>query len=357
MNLSIRFPNISAYFEGMNKSFTVFGFEITVYGILVAVGMLLGLAVIMLQVRKHKENPNLYLGMVLISLIGGVIGARLYYLAFSWEAFSGKPWTELINIRGGGLAIYGGIFGGALAGFIYCKIRKVSFGQMADTVSIGLLTGQIIGVWGNAFNREAFGEYTDSLFAMQIPLESVHSSAVTKQMRDNLVMVLDEPFIQVHPLFLYESIWCFVGLFLLVRYIKKRRFAGDIALRYLVWYGAGRFWIEALRTDSLLLVPSIGLRVSQLVAGIAVVGGVIAEILLTRKFRDKPLMVELPLNSENRARMKKLDGPTTFAGTDAALPASASRAEFVEKTAAWNETVKKALDRREHPEKNEKNPE
>ena len=163
-----------------------------------------------------------------------------------------------------------------------------------------------------------------------------------------------DPNLPVHPTFLYESIWCFVGLFLLVRYLKKRRFAGDIALRYLIWYGAGRFWIEALRTDSLLLVPSIGLRVSQLVAGVAVVGGVIAEILLTRKFRDKPLMVELPLNSENRARMKKLDGPTTFAGTDAALPASASRAEFVEKTAAWNETVKEGLERREHPEKERK---
>ena len=148
-----------------------------------------------------------------------------------------------------------------------------------------------------------------------------------------------------------------VGFALLYFYLKKRKFNGDITLRYLIWYGAGRFWIEGLRTDSLLLVPSIGLRVSQLVAGIAVVGGVIAEILLTRKFRDKPLMVELPLNSENRARMKKLDGPITFAGTDAALPASASRAEFVEKTAAWNETVKKALDRRERPEKNEKNPE
>ena len=154
-----------------------------------------------------------------------------------------------------------------------------------------------------------------------------------------------DPNLPVHPTFLYESIWCFVGLFLLVRYIKKRRFAGDIALRYLVWYGAGRFWIEALRTDSLLLVPSIGLRVSQLVAGIAVVGGVIAEILLTKKFRDKPLMVELPLNSENRARMKKLDGPTAFAGKDTALPASASRAEFVEKTAAWNEAVKAELDK------------
>ena len=133
--------------------------------------------------------------------------------------------------------------------------------------------------------------------------------------------------------------------------IPYLQFNGDIALRYLIWYGAGRFWIEALRTDSLLLVPSIGLRVSQLVAGIAVVGGVIAEILLTRKFRDKPLMVELPLNSENRARMKKLDGPTAFAGTDAALPASASRAEFVEKTAAWNEAVKAELDKQNKEQK------
>ena len=145
-----------------------------------------------------------------------------------------------------------------------------------------------------------------------------------------------DPNLPVHPTFLYESIWCFVGLFLLVRYIKKRRFAGDIALRYLIWYGAGRFWIEAS-------APTAAAGAQHRPAGVpaggrhCVVGGVIAEILLTRKFRDKPLMVELPLNSENRARMKKLDGPTAFAGTDAALPASASRAEFVEKTAAWNE--------------------
>ena len=285
MNLSIRFPNISAYFEGMNKSFTVFGFEITVYGILVAVGMLLGLAVIMLQVRKHKENPNLYLGMVLISLIGGVIGARLYYLAFSWEAFSGKPWTELINIRGGGLAIYGGIFGGALAGFIYCKIRKVSFGQMADTVSIGLLTGQIIGVWGNAFNREAFGEYTDSLFAMQIPLESVHSSAVTKQMRDNLVMVLDEPFIQVHPLFLYESIWCLLLLIVLLILGRRKSFQGEIFLCYLAGYGLGKCGIEWLRTDS-LYIPGTKISVSLLVSVVLfLVCGVTASVrhALSRK--------------------------------------------------------------------------
>ena len=260
MNLSIRFPNISAYFEGMNKSFTVFGFEITVYGILVAVGMLLGLAVIMLQVRKHKENPNLYLGMVLVSLIGGLIGARLYYLAFSWESFSGKPWTDLINIRGGGLAIYGGIFGGALAGFIYCKIRKVSFGQMADTVSIGLLTGQI-------------------------PLESVHSSAVTKQMRDNLVMVLDEPFIQVHPLFFYESIWCLLLLIVLLILGRRKSFQGEIFLCYLAGYGLGKCGIEWLRTDS-LYIPGTKISVSLLVSAVLfLVCGVTASVrhILSRK--------------------------------------------------------------------------
>ena len=219
---------------------------------------------------------------------------------------------------------------------------------MFDLAAMGFLIGQGCGRWGNFFNQEAFGCNTTLPWGMysQATHDYLTSSVVTVPKG-----VTIDPNLPVHPTFLYESIWCFVGLFLLVRYIKKRRFAGDIALRYLIWYGAGRFWIEALRTDSLLLVPSIGLRVSQLVAGIAVVGGVIAEILLTRKFRDKPLMVELPLNSENRARMKKLDGPTTFAGTDAALPASASRAEFVEKTAAWNEAVKAELDKQNKEQK------
>ena len=225
---------------------------------------------------------------------------------------------------------------------------------MFDLTAMGFLLGQGCGRWGNFFNQEAFGCNTTLPWGM-------FSEATEDYLMGSTVTVPKgvpiAPAMPVHPTFLYESIWCFVGLALLAAYIKKRKFNGDIALRYLVWYGAGRFWIEALRTDSLMLVPSIGLRVSQLVAGVAVVGGVIAEILLTRKFRDKPLMVELPLNSENRARMKKLDGPTTFAGTDAALPAAASRAEFVEKTAAWNETVKEGLERREHPEKNEKNPE
>ena len=306
MNLSIRFPNISAYFEGMNKSFTVFGFEITVYGILVAVGMLLGLAVIMFQVRKHKENPNLYLGTVLVSLIGGLIGARLYYLAFSWEVFSGKPWTELINIRGGGLAIYGGIFGGALAGFIYCKIRKVSFGQMADTVSIGLLTGQIIGVWGNAFNREAFGEYTDSLFAMGLPMDSVQKSAVTKLMKQHLVTFRDMDYIQVHPLFFYESIWCLLLLLILLLYTWRKKFEGEIFLRYLAGYGLGKCVIEWLRTDK-LYIPKTKIPVSLLVsAALFLICGIVATVrrILSKK-REK---VSRRRREERNAAEEKNDG-------------------------------------------------
>ena len=135
-----------------------------------------------------------------------------------------------------------------------------------------------------------------------------------------------------------------VGFALLYFYLKKRKFNGDIALRYLIWYGAGRFWIEALRTDSLMLVPSIGLRVSQLVAGLAVIVGLALEIYLTRKDKDKPLMVPLALNADNRAKKKKLDGPIAFFGPESSLPASASRAEFLEKTAAWNKEVGEILD-------------
>ena len=156
--------------------------------------------------------------------------------------------------------------------------------------------------------------------------------------------VVIDPNLPVHPTFLYESIWCFVGFILLFRYIKKRRFNGDIALRYMIWYGAGRFWIEALRTDSLMLVPSIGLRASQLVACIAVVVGVAAEIYFTHKFKDKPLMVKLAMTAENKAAMKKLDGPIAFAGADTQLLASSPRSLFVQRTEAYNAEVKRSIE-------------
>ena len=153
-----------------------------------------------------------------------------------------------------------------------------------------------------------------------------------------------DPNLPVHPTFLYESIWCLVGFILLFRYIKKAKIQRrhHLAVPHLV--RRRRFWIEALRTDSLMLVPSIGLRASQLVAGIAVVAGVAAEIYFTHKFKGKPLMVPLAMTAENKAAMKKLDGPIAFAGADTQLPASASRKEFVEKTERYNAEVKQKLE-------------
>ena len=157
-----------------------------------------------------------------------------------------------------------------------------------------------------------------------------------------------DPNLPVHPTFLYESIWCFVGFLLLFRYIKKRKFNGDIALRYMIWYGAGRFWIEALRTDSLMLVPSIGLRVSQLIAGIAVAAGVAAEIYFTRKAEGKPLMVKLALTADNKAALDKLRKERGAIGlmldADTELVASSPRKLFVERTEAYNAEVKRIIE-------------
>ena len=197
---------------------------------------------------------------------------------------------------------------------------------MFDLTAMGFLLGQGCGRWGNFFNQEAFGCNTTLPWGMYSEATRAYLMGSTVTAQSGVTI---DPNLPVHPTFLYESIWCFVGFLLLFRYIKKRRFNGDIALRYMIWYGAGRFWIEALRTDSLKLVPSIGLRASQLVAGIAVVAGVAAEIYFTHKFKDKPLMVELALNADNKAAMKKLDGPIAFAGSKIQLPASSPRKLFV----------------------------
>ena len=342
----VQFPGLGLSFHLNRVAFTIGGVSIYWYGVCIAVGLCLALVFAFRHSLEFGVDPDSMVDVILIGVVLGIISARAYYVAMA--PFKYESIWEMIAIRDGGLAIYGGIIGGFLFGGLACKRRGVPVLPMFDLTAMGFLLGQGCGRWGNFFNQEAFGCNTTLPWGMYS--EATHDYLLSSVVTAPKGVIID-PNLPVHPTFLYESIWCFVGLFLLVRHIKKRKFAGDIALRYLIWYGAGRFWIEALRTDSLLLVPSIGLRVSQLVAGVAVVGGVIAEILLTKKFRDKPLMVELPLNSENRARMKKLDGPTTFAGTDATLPASASRAEFVEKTAAWNEAVKAELDKQNKEQK------
>ena len=230
--MSIRFPNLDINLGHIAKSLNFFGYEITVYGMLMAAGMLLGLLVVLTQARRQNQNTNLYLGVVILSILGGVIGARAYYVAFSWELFQNQDLNVFFDLRSGGLAIYGGIFGGMLVAFVFCCIRRVSFGRIADIACTGLLAGQSISIWGNFFNRASFGKYTDSLLAMQLPLNAVSSGEVTKTIREQIVNVNGTDYIQVHPLFFYESIWCLLLLVFLLIYNRRKSFQGELFLRY-----------------------------------------------------------------------------------------------------------------------------
>lgn len=264
MEMSIRFPNIGIEFGQVGRSVSIFGYEVAFYGILIALGMILGISFVVLEAKRRSQNPNLYLGMILVSMITGLIGARLFYVGFSWTLYRGNI-QAILNVRNGGLSIYGGIFGGVLGAALFCKLRKVSFWQMADTASIGLLIAQIIGRWGDFFNRESFGEYTDSIFAMELPLSSVQSQDVSSLMRDNLAVIDGVSYIQVHPVFLYESILCLVLLLFLLASQRKKKFPGEIFMRYLSLYGLIRCFTEGLRTDKLLF-PGTRIPVSLTVS-------------------------------------------------------------------------------------------
>ncbi len=262
--MSIQFPNLGINLDYVGKSIHIFGFEITFFGLIVALGMLLGLGFVMLEAKRCGEDRDRYLGMFIVSLITGVIGARLYYVAFSWNTYEENV-GQIFNIRNGGLAFYGGLLGGVIGAAIFCAIRKTSFARMADTASMGIVIGQIIGRWGDFFNRESFGEYTNNIFAMQLPLSAVRSREVTVTMRENLETIGGVSYIQAHPVFLYESMWCLLLLLLMLVWKRKKRFHGEVFLRYLAGYGLGRFFFEYLRTDK-LLIPGTTVGISQVVS-------------------------------------------------------------------------------------------
>ena len=196
---------------------------------------------------------------------------------------------DIFNLREGGLAIYGGVIGAVVAVFILARVKHLSPFQIFDTVALAILNGQMLGRWGNFFNREAFGEYTDSLFAMRLPLDAVRSGDVTETMRRHIETVGGVEYIQVHPTFLYESVWCAVLLIILVLYRKHKKYEGELFLLYVFGYALGRVWIEGLRTDQLLL-PGIGLPVSQLLAGVIVAGAGAALLYLRKHHKKMPML-------------------------------------------------------------------
>ena len=335
----VQFPGLGLSFEINRVALSIGGFNIYWYGVCIAFGICLALVFAFRHSIEFGVDPDSMVDVILIGIVLGIVSARAYYVAMA--PFKYESIWEMIAIRDGGLAIYGGIIGGFLFGGLACKWRGVPVLPMFDLTAMGFLLGQGCGRWGNFFNQEAFGCNTTLPWGMFSEATEDYLMGSTVTVPKGVTI---DPAMPVHPTFLYESIWCFVGLALLAAYIKKRKFNGDIALRYLVWYGAGRFWIEALRTDSLLLVPSLGLRASQLVAAAAVVGGVALEIFLTRKYKSKPLMVTLALTAENRTLLAKVHkAQPELVLEQEQLVASSPRKLFIERTNAYNERVKQQL--------------
>lgn len=261
----IYFPHLGIGIEKLQNSISIFGFRIAYYGIIIGIGMLLAVAVARFDYKRRGQKAEDIEDLALYSIVLSVLGARAYYVIFEWSYYA-QHLDEILNIRKGGLAIYGGILTGILCCLVFCRRRKIPFFSMADSAVLGLLTGQSIGRWGNFFNAEAFGRYTDSLFAMRLKESIVNPNMLNDNVLTHAIRLGDELFIQVHPTFLYESVWNLCTLLFLLVTGPKKKFTGQIFWEYLMIYGIGRFWIEGLRTDSLLLWGT-GLAVSQLLSG------------------------------------------------------------------------------------------
>ena len=258
MGYDLRFVHLGITIEHLQNHITIFGFSIAFYGIIIGIGMLLGITLAARDAERRGIGEDTIYDFALLGIVFGVIGARLYYVFFQWDNYRGNL-LEILNLRAGGLAIYGGVIGGILSLMVYCRRKKRNFLNLADSLILGVLVGQILGRWGNFFNAEAFGRYTDSLFAMQLRRDIVNPIMIDSALLQHLVRVNGVDYIQVHPTFLYESVWNLCLLLFLLWYRPKKRFTGEIFFLYLGGYGLGRVWIEGLRTDS-LLVP--GTRVS-----------------------------------------------------------------------------------------------
>ena len=284
MTTNINFPNLGIHLKNVGQTISVFGFEIAYYGIIIGIGVLAGIAMAAFLAKKTGQDPDTYYDLALYAVVLSVIGARIYYVIFSWDSYK-DDLLSIFNIRQGGLAIYGGVIAAIITVAVYGKIKKIPFGLMADTAGPGLILGQIIGRWGNFFNREAFGDYTNNLFAMQLPVDAVRSSDVTEKMLEYAEIIDGIRYIQVHPTFLYESLWNVCVLALMLWWVKRKQFDGQVFLIYLFGYGVGRFWIEGLRTDSLMFFGT-GLRVSQVLAILMALGAVAINIIALRNKRN-----------------------------------------------------------------------
>lgn len=300
-------PVAISLFSGTDKEFNIYW-----YGIIIGAGFLLALLYALKSLKRYGIDNDSFFDCVLVGLIAGIVGARLYYVAFKWDMYS-QDLTKIFDIHSGGLAIYGGIIGGLGAACIVAHIKKINIPAMLDIGALGFLIGQGIGRWGNFVNQEAFGTPTDLPWRM---------------VSENTDMV------GVHPCFLYESLWCLLGFGLLFLVsVKWRKFNGQMFLMYLVWYGLERMVVEGLRTDS-LMTPFLGLRVSQILSGVLVIVGAVLLIMGFIKTRGKPFLTYTPVKAgaaaQETAEEKAVDAAAEKTD-DAAAEAAKEKENVTEK--------------------------
>jgi len=243
--------------------FGIQGFNIAWYGIIIASGLLLGVLLAMYRAKRRGLNPDMILDFILLAVPLAVVGARLYYVAFEWENYAGDP-LKIFAINQGGLAIYGGVIGGIIAAAVFCKAKKFPLLPLLDLAVPSLILGQAIGRWGNFVNQEAFGNLITNPSLQFFP-----------------VAVYIENLGEWHQAtFFYESLWNFVLLGVVLLLGRKKGKDGVLLSAYFIGYGAGRFLIEGLRTDSLYILP--GIRVSQMLSLLLIALGIVMLILLRK---------------------------------------------------------------------------
>ncbi|HIR89836.1 MAG TPA: prolipoprotein diacylglyceryl transferase [Candidatus Fimimorpha faecalis] len=283
VHLGLEIPHIS-------KSFSIFGFSIAYYGVIVGLGFFIGICLACWIAKKENVSLDLMTDFAIWTIFAAIIGARAYYVIFAWEDYKDNL-IQIFNLRAGGLAIYGGIIAVVCMMILFCKKRKVSIGKIGDCAVFGLVAGQIIGRWGNFVNCEAFGGYTDNLFAMQIRRDLVNPNMISPELAqhfaENPIIKEGIEYIQVHPTFLYESVWNLGVLILLLIVRKYKKFDGQMMCLYFIGYGIGRFWIEGLRTDQLKLFGT-QIAVSQLLSAVLIVSALVVLIVNFWKKNSNP---------------------------------------------------------------------
>ena len=284
----IAFPHLGIYLRNVPRSFSIFGFSIAFYGVIIGLGIFCGILLAAHIAKKEQLNPDLIWDFAIYAIIFSIIGARIYYVIFRWDLYQ-DDLLSIFNTRKGGLAIYGAVIAAFITLWVYCRVKKQKFLQIADICVPALVLGQIIGRWGNFMNREVFGEYTDSLLAMRLPIDAVRSSDISESIASHIIEGTN--YIQVHPTFLYEGLWNLALLLFMLVYRQHKKFQGAMWLLYLGGYGLGRAWIEGIRTDT-LFIPHTTIAVSQVLAAVLFVAALIADLAVRIRLKKRGLTAD-----------------------------------------------------------------